>query len=875
MQNHPHLAASCRVALAALLHDLGKFAERARIDVDKAQLEIWKQLDCPHWDGRPSHIHAAYTTAGYMALEASLPSREQLMASPFAGPGEIDADDSLINAAARHHKPQTFLQWTIATADRLASGFERSEFETYNKAVEGTRTGRNHYQARLLSLFDAMGLEQDRRDAHAWCQPLAVLSPRSLFPLERAKYEPDADQLAQNEYKALWRHWLAGLDRIPRSHQVNLPLWLDHLDAAYLAHTHAIPSATAGNTRPDVSLYDHSKAVAALAVALWRWHEENRRTDSEAITALRDRSDWDQPKFLLVQGDFTGIQDFIFAEGGETQRQAARLLRGRSFQVALLSELAALAVLEALDLPPTSQIVNAAGKCLIVAPDTQLAREKLAHVQARLNTWFLEHTFGESAFVLAWEPAACNDFLHGRFAGLMTRLFESLESAKLQRLELTRQPAVAAILAADFSLGACAFDGRRPAQTTAADKPASLLAADQIALGRWLADRRMCRLLVARETAELRTSGNVNPLGLNYFGYSVAFASDEEASGRFGALAESGDLLRCWDFSLPEEDDTTTLFQGYARRDINAYVPRFDLTKAPWEAAKYGKWHDEVDFDREAPVKTLNHLACEDKLPKGDDLDHWQGITALAVLKGDVDNLGSLFQRGIQPPTFAKMAALSRQMNAFFAVHLPWLCQRRPEFRDTYSVFAGGDDFFLIGPWHKTQRLARQLAADFERFVAHNPEIHFSAGLTLAKPGIPIRALADAAEEALDAAKQGGKNRVTCHGVPVTWPQYQRLAEFEDWLSERYATGDFSTGFIYRLLNLADKAASSRPEDAIWQSWLAYRVRRFVVDRLKLSSETARAAAQAEIAGRLRDELVHGKLAVTIPVANTLYRYRD
>jgi CRISPR-associated protein Csm1 len=875
MTTNNELDASSRVALAALLHDLGKFAERARIDVERERLETWKQLDCPHWDGRPSHIHAAYTTAGWMAIEPCLPSREAILAAPFAGPDTPDADDSLINAAARHHRPDTFLQWIIATADRLASGFERSEFDTYNKAAEGTRTGRNHYQARLLSLFDAMGLDQDRRDAHAWCQPLAALSAKSLFPVERAKYEPGTDQPAQEEYKTLWQSWLTALEQIPASHRANLPLWLDHLDAAFLAHAHAIPSATAGNTRPDVSLYDHSKAVSALAVALWRWHDETARTGPETVVELRERADWDEPKFLLVQGDFTGIQDFIFAEGGETQRQAARLLRGRSFQVALLSELAALTVLEALDLPPTSQIVNAAGKCLIVAPNTDATRAALEQVQARLNDWFLEHTFGESAYVLAWEPAACNDFLQGRFANLMKRLFESLEVAKLRRFDLTRQPAGAAIHAADFSQGACAFDGHRPAQTTAADKPASLLAADQIALGRWLADKRMSRLLVTRASAEVRESGNVKPLGLDYFGYRVAFASDEEASGRFGPLAESGELLRCWDFSLPGEDAAAALFHGYARRDINAYVPVFDPVKAEWEAGKYGKWQEEVDLDREVPVKTLNHLACEDKLPRGDDLTRWQGLTALAVLKGDVDNLGSLFQRGIQPPTFAKMAALSRQMNAFFAVYLPWLCQHRPEFRDTYTVFAGGDDFFLIGPWHKTQRLARQLAEDFARYVAHNPEIHFSAGITLAKPGVPIRALAEAAEAALDAAKQAGKNRVTCHRVPVTWERYDRLAEFEDWLSERYVSGTFSTGFIYRLLALAEKAASPKPEDAIWQSWLAYRVRRFVVERLKLASEAARTAAQAEIAGRLRDELMHGKLAVTIPIANTLYRYRD
>ena len=735
--------ASTRVALASLLHDLGKFAERARIETDKAQLEIWKQLDCPHWDGRPTHIHAAYTTVGFMAIEPRLPRRGQIMAAPFACPDEQEADDSLVNAAARHHAPRTFLQWVIATADRLASGFERSEFDRYHAAQEGTRTGRNHYQARLLSLFDAIGLEGDRRDAHGWCLPLEPLSPKSLFPLERKAYEPSSDMPAQQEYARLWKSWLESMEQIPTSHRANLPLWLDHFDASWLAYTHAIPSATAGQTRPDVSLYDHSKAVAALAVALWRWHEETGNAGAEAISPMRDRTDWDQPKFLLVQGDFAGIQDFIFAEGGETQRQAAKLLRGRSFQVSLLSELAALAVLEALDLPPTSQIVNAAGKCLIVAPNTEAARAKLEHVQTYLNNWFLEHTFGESAYVLAWEPAACDDFLQGRFAGLMKRLFESLETAKLQRFNLTQQTGETAIRQADFSQGACAFDGRRPAQGTAAGKAASLLAIDQITLGRWLADKRMSRLLVTKADAELRDSGNVKPLALNYFGYRVAFASDEDASGRFGPLAESGELLRCWDFSLPDSDEAATRFQGYARRDINAYVPVFDAMQVEWETGKYGKWQEEVDLDREIPVKTLNHLACEDKLPKDNDLERWQGITALAVLKGDVDNLGSLFQRGIQPPTFAKMAALSRQMNAFFAIHLPWLCQNRPEYRDTYTVFAGGDDFFLIGPWHKTQRLARQLAADFERFVAHNPEIHFSAGMTLSKPGIPIRALAE------------------------------------------------------------------------------------------------------------------------------------
>lgn len=39
--------ASCRVALAAYLHDLGKFAERARLEVSSEALDAHKTQYCP------------------------------------------------------------------------------------------------------------------------------------------------------------------------------------------------------------------------------------------------------------------------------------------------------------------------------------------------------------------------------------------------------------------------------------------------------------------------------------------------------------------------------------------------------------------------------------------------------------------------------------------------------------------------------------------------------------------------------------------------------------------------------------------------------------------------------------------------------------
>lgn len=820
------LLPSSRVALAALLHDLGKFHERTGLPLagDRDTLiDLYR------------YSHAAHMAGAWEEVTARAPDLLIGDVAPFASRSAgADITDSLANAAAAHHRPVTFLQWIIATADRAASGFERQTFESYNADAEGeTPTRKNRYQARLVTLFDQIAPARPLEHAY----PLAALAPETLFPQARAAIEPRDDAAAQAEYAALWRQFLAALDSIPPSHRSQWPLWLDHFDAAWLTFTHAIPSATNRGVVPDVSLYDHSKAVAALAVALWRWHHETGDVGAEATARLADpqRPDWDKKKLLLIQGDFSGIQDFIFAEGGQTQKAAARLLRGRSFQVSLLSELAALAVLEALQLPPTSQIVNAAGKFLIVAPNTAASTTALAAVKQRLDQWFLAQTFGESSLQLAWLPACCNDLTPAKFSRLVGQLFAQLERAKLARFDLAGHDAVT-VCKVDFSAGACVFDGRRPAETTVDGLPASCLAADQIAIGKRLADPAYTRLLIARAGADIWASRNVEPLKLDYFGYRIAFARGEEEVGRFGDLAARGELLRCWDMTLPS-DPRTPLFNGYARREINAYIP--------------------VTGDGK-PID-LEQLAQQDG-----------GIRALAALKGDVDHLGAIFQQGIQPYTFARMAALSRQMNAFFAVYLPWLC--RSEYPHTYTVFAGGDDFFLIGPWHSTQALARRMREEFHRFVANQPHISFSAGLVLAKPDLPIRQLAREAEARVDEAKDAGRDRLSSHGGPAPWSLVAEMAAFEDWLDARAQLDGFSTGFVYRLLALADMAQSAKPEDAIWQAWLAYRVRRFVVDKLP---KEHRDAAQAEIAGALRQHLMRGKLAARIALENHLYRHRE
>ncbi|MGQ9443952.1 CRISPR-associated protein Cas10/Csm1, subtype III-A/MTUBE [[Pasteurella] aerogenes] len=825
------LSASCRVAFAALIHDLGKFTQRAKLPIALNELDAHKTLYCPfNKEGNyHSHTHAAYTSYSLDQIESYLPDLIKEQTYPFASrQSNTDASitDSLINAAAAHHKPDTFLQWVIATADRIASGFEREEFEQYNKAES-----KNHYQARLLTLFEQIQLTQSAVKNHEdldFCYDLAPLSAESIFPAKRLDIEPKDNETAQKSYLKLWEQFAQGLTEIPASHRKKWDLWLDHFDTAYQCFTSGIPSATAFGVKPEVSLYDHSKTTAALATALWRWHEENQLTGKEQAVKLADRSaSWNEEKFLLIQGDFFGIQDFIFSGGSDSNKQAAKLLRGRSFQVSLFTELAALKILQACELPSTSQIMNAAGKFLIVAPNTEKVKATVKQVQDELNQWFVQHTYGLVGLGLATKAACGNDFIGSQFRVLLKHLFEQLEETKLQRLDLT--DSTESVQEVSYPYGICRLNRYFPAKTplNSEDKYSGLsqLSLDQIAIGEMLVKKS--RILICAENADIFKTEKTHSLGLPVFGYNVIFTDREEETGKFGELVKQEQLYRVWDFSIPE-NLTQGVWNGYARRYINGYVAKFNLADN-YTSEKYQNVDaKEIEMGK---IKAFDFIACEDRQLFN---DKYVGASALMTLKGDVDNLGSIFQKGLAKPTFAKMASLSRQMNQFFSLWLPTYCQQYSQ--NMYTVFAGGDDFFLIGPWKSTQKVAHEMQKAFKRYVAENPEIHFSVGMVMTKLGIPVARLGELAEDALEKAKaieSGKKNAVNIYQKTVSWEDWQHLMDLEDEIARLAQEYQISVSYLYSLIRLAEQANDRQNlENSMWRSRFYYRTARYVADKL-------------------------------------------
>ncbi len=897
MNKQQLMDASSRVAFAAYLHDLGKFAERAKLDVNQDKLDIHLQQYARRQEAGGefwySHRHAAWTALMWDIIESHLPELVGQNPQPFKGWNDIDVDDSIVNAAARHHKPETFLQWIVATADRVASGFEREQFARYNNAKDETKEEKNHFTSRQLSLFEQVklaGNNKNKRSELVWRYKLAPLTVESLFPLKASGYETNDKKQAQQEYKKLWLAFTNALEQIPLSHRENWPLWLDHFDSAWACFTQSIPSATAFNTRPEVSLYDHSRTTSALATALWRYHHENRHDPEQIKKLLADyeRPDWHDNKILLIQGDFAGIQNFIFATGGETQKSSARLLRGRSFYISLLSECAALKILDKLSLPPTSQVINAAGKFLIVAPNTTQTKEALSQVQKEFDDWFLRHTYGRSNIGFATIEASCNDFVStsahadSGFKQLIQQLFKQLEISKKQRFNLCgdKPTDIFNSFLDEFNneMGVCRINGVSPASVTFdGNGYISQLAQDQITIGKNLTQFQ--RVLISSESLHHQT------LGIPIFGYHIQFTKEQDVSGKFGAVAASGVLRRAWDIALPISK-RDSLFNGYAKRYINAYVPKFG-DQNEWEKGRYEGLLDEEREPHEP--KTLEHIACDDRVP--DEHGGYRSVAALVALKGDVDNLGLIFEKGTEKPTFTKMAALSRQMNAFFSIWLPWYCSQHEKYKSIYTVFAGGDDFFMIGPWKSTIELARDMRKYFHHYVAENEDVNFSAGLVMTKPGIPIRQIGEMAEQALDNAKDYPvhasvklKNAVCCFNNTVNWDEFEKLLQITKSIGQYRQNLELSTGYLYGLQYLADmaqdinkteqdKTHQPRLESALWNSRFSYRTWRMLEQKRSIPKQHQQ-QYQYELGELLGNNIKKYGSAFKIALFTHLYQYR-
>jgi CRISPR-associated protein Csm1 len=130
---------------------------------------------------------------------------------------------------------------------------------------------------------------------------------------------------------------------------------------------------------------------------------------------------------------------------------------------------------------------------------------------------------------------------------------------------------------------------------------------------------------------------------------------------------------------------------------------------------------------------------------------------------------------------------------------------RTSEYQHFYTIFSGGDDLFLVGPWDKATKLAREANDELAAFVGDNPDITLSAGVLFTKERYPISRAASDAEDELERSKEE-RNRLTVLGDTFAWAESPQIFGEINMLQSRsrYLTSAFlydlvEYGRLYRL----------------------------------------------------------------------------
>lgn len=592
------------------------------------------------------------------------------------------------------------------------------------------------------------------------------LKKTDLFPV------PNLPETSlRGEYKQLWDSFVNEVKDIPTS---SIHSYLNTIYSLLQKYTWCVPSATYKD-EPDISLFDHSKTTAAIAVCLY--HCERLHVSSES-------------KFLIVAGDISGIQNFIYRiTKAQGVKGISKMLRGRSFYLLLLQDVIARHIIEQASLFNTNILYCGGGRFELLLPNTGESNRILNSIRVNVNKWLFNMYGGELGLVL--ESVEANQNTLKDYGKLLLRLNDNLAIAKKRKFLSSFT---------DSAFWVEETPGRNVIKVCTAcgisavtnDDPCELCNLHK-EIGGKLPDTSY--LIFVNKAL-----GNIEglPVPFGEFGTVCLLENDNLITEK---LLKSEKILAIE--KINKLDDLQTGF-------------RFIGNTAPVANASFSIDDDQTDEDKQ--VKKGNVLSFEIIA------DASIGDKRLGILKMDVDHLGLIFTLGLEEDqnskrkSISRIAALSRSMDMFFGGYLNKICdeifeqwknESKWEHRDKvkqifYTVYSGGDDLLIVGPWSEMPKLAKAIHDEFKEYTCNNPDINISAGIFLCKPKYPISLAAKAADEELEQSKKD-RERVSLFGDVVEWDGsnemcFKKLLDFGEELYCYVDNDKLPRGFVHGLL---------------------------------------------------------------------------
>ncbi len=703
------------IALAGLLHDIGKFRQRCGYKDDLSDFELGFAI-CDKQ--KCSYIHAAHSAKAIEEI----------------GLGSIK---DLISIASSHHKKNLkSFEEIVQKADRFASSLDRKE------SLEEVKQ-KDFIEVALQTPFSYIYLEN---------KPTVFYYPLQKFE-QSIKITSQKRTNTEEVYKKLYS------DFISEAKKLNLTFEKSNdflkLKSLLEKYTTFIPSSSY-KTYPDVSLFDHLLATSAIAVAIKRGDGEN---------------------FSLIQGDFTSIQSFIFSKFGESNKYQAKILRAKSLFVNISTELIALKICKELDLNPLSIVLNAGGKFTILSHKLSSEDlEKLKNIKNWVNKNFEEINFLQTKFVIKSTDFTKESFKLGKFADIFKKLAYEFEKEKLRFIP---KKDIFEEYINDASNGICEICGIVPLKNEKSGK-------------------------ICKYCSKFKEIGEKLPKA-KYINFNL------------------DDLLSIH-LSEKESNEYSLGFANHPIKRVANVVPKFKSSDI--HNPKYKNITQENEIIKDG-IKSFYHIANDGY--KIDNNGELLGKNYLAILKADIDNLGEIFIRGFNheknEATFSRILYLSRMIDYFFTNILMNFIKDK----NVYTVFAGGDDLFLIGHYEDIIKTYKWIVEELKEYTK-NDDFHLSAGINLSRANVPIPLMAEFAEDELDRAKaiDSGKNAITIFGVTLKNSEFLEMLKYLQFFEELYQNlNKVQSGitFMYRFYEFIQmqKDLHKNPlQNARWKYLLRY-----------------------------------------------------
>ena len=664
------------------------------------------------------------------------------------------------------------LAYIVYEADNIASGIDRVKYE--DKQIRGNEMDS------LNSIFNVIRIEKNN-----------LKKTFKLFDFDKNGFNmPTSSSIKLNnsDYKKIINHIKDNLNTFKEN--INP----EKLAIVLEACCSYFPSSSYVDT-PDISYYDHVKLTAAISACFYLYDKENNiQNFKEEYFFTINRS---KEKFLLVSGEFSGIQNFIYTI---SSKMAMKSLRGRSFYLELFAEHIIDEILSTLELSRINLLYSGGSHFYLLLPNTEKTKEILDIYKEKINNFILERMGTTIYFEMVYTETSAEELGNGlskkiktenKVGELFRKTSSKVSKAKLSRYSLEQ---LKELFNEDSSINKihsytkeCTICKKAEEEKILEDNAREFDGEIQLC--------NSCKgyIKLGRDISKLYHFNNemfIIEKNCDKNETSLIFPKYSE-----GYVAISIDKKEKISKTLKENIDS--IHRYYA---VNSNYVGNKLCKNIW----VGNYNITVkDENGKGNLIEFKELVKKSK-----------GIERLAVFRADVDNLGTLFQSGFENKgskepyknvTLSKSVVLSRYLSDFFKRKINLILEKKdaakntnelfkkycdiinndnPDPRDIVIVYSGGDDVFAIGTWDDIVEFAVDLRTAFKEFT--NNKITLSAGIGFFSENYPIHQMAEKTGnlESLAKANKDINGKIVKDSVAL-------FGEIDENLSHIYTWDDF------------------------------------------------------------------------------------